>query len=524
MKKLLINLIPYWCKRHLLIVLIGLQSCALMAAVPIKNCSDLQGMQYDLAGDYELATDINCIGTDFFPIGSIGGPFIGSFWGKNHVIFNLNINRKYMDYVGIFGATNKNARIHDVILTNVTISGKDHVGSLIGMAHSTSISGIKIQGTISGKNFVGGVIGEATDKTLISNSGANGEVSGSNTIGGLVGKTNVNIISSYAHTNIRGQLEVGGLVGSTDDSIKNSYATGNVIGTGIVGGLAGKAHSIENSYATGSVTTSNTSASMVGGLAGYADRISKSYATGDITAIASSNSTIKHPSNIGGLVGFAVDIIDSYAAGNVYAVVKKGNTNSEGGDNVGGLVGSIYCAGNASLGIISNSYALGEVWGKSHVGGLVGSISGHINKSFSKGKVYGSAMIGGLVGSDRHNYYDPPTNISDSYATGSVFGTIQAGGLIGYSEGAVLNNCYSTGKVSGDSPIGGLIGEGEFPYVMNSYWDIQTSQQPYSSGGEGKLTRDMFHQNSYQGWDFITIWLIQEGQNYPTLRTTTYQP
>ena len=65
---------------------------------------------------------------------------------------------------------------------------------------------------------------------------------------------------------------------------------------------------------------------------------------------------------------------------------------------------------------------------------------------------------------------------------------------------------------------GGLIGNGSFPTVTNSYWDIQTSEQFISAGGEGKTTEEMLQKNSYVGWDFIKTWNIQEGKKYPRLR------
>lgn len=135
-------------------VLCGLYQTVLQAAIPIVNCSDLQGMQYDLAGEYELVTDIDCTGIDFFPIGTTRTPFIGKLDGKGHKISNLSINKKNTDYVGLFGVIYKNIKIQNLTLENVNILGGDYVGALIGMARipiDNNVFNIKVQGKIAGK-------------------------------------------------------------------------------------------------------------------------------------------------------------------------------------------------------------------------------------------------------------------------------------------------------------------------------------------------------------------------------------
>ena len=59
--------------------------------------------------------------------------------------------------------------------------------------------------------------------------------------------------------------------------------------------------------------------------------------------------------------------------------------------------------------------------------------------------------------------------------------------------------------------------------ISNSYWDIETTEQPTSAGeegkkGEGKSTEDMMKKDTYSGWDFDKVWKIYEGVSYPTLR------
>jgi hypothetical protein len=79
------------------------------------------------------------------------------------------------------------------------------------------------------------------------------------------------------------------------------------------------------------------------------------------------------------------------------------------------------------------------------------------------------------------------------------------------------------GEVIRNKQSGGLIGhKSDSITVSNSYWDMETSEQASSAGGVGYVTSAMIkasnHVIIYDGWDFTTIWTMQEGQSYPYLR------
>lgn len=100
-----------------------------------------------------------------------------------------------------------------------------------------------------------------------------------------------------------------------------------------------------------------------------------------------------------------------------------------GGNNVGGLVGSIE-------GSITHSSATGAVTGKNNVGGLVGKTSGFILHTYAWGAVKGDANVGGLVGTTN-------ATVNNSYAAGTVTGVdVNKGGLLGsIGFGGVVKNC-----------------------------------------------------------------------------------
>jgi len=185
-----------------------------------------------------------------------------------------------------------------------------------------------------------------------------------------------------------------------------------------------------------------------------------------------------------------------------------------GRSRVGGLVA-------VNNGTITNCYSTGPVSGTAYyVAGLVGrNDDGSISNSYSSCSVSGGFCVGGLVGG-RGNHCRDGT-ISNCYSTGSVSGTDYVGGLLGSYYGAVSNS-YSSGSVSGTgSYVGGLVGRDYGGTMSSSFWDLNTSGWPTSSGGTPKTTAEMKTQSTFTsaGWGFIEVWDIGENQTYPFLRT-----
>ena len=170
---------------------------------------------------------------------------------------------------------------------------------------------------------------------------------------------------------------------------------------------------------------------------------------------------------------------------------------------------------NSSDGLISNCYATGSVsGGNKYIGGLAGSnIGSTISNCYAVGPVDGNDSTGGLVG---FNYWFG--TISNCYATGTVDGNAHTGGLVGHNDGSygcsTISNCYATGAVDGNDETGGLVGYNYDGTVSASFWDIETTGQSSSAGGEGKTTAEMQTESTFTdaGWDFIEIWNIGENQ------------
>ncbi|WP_278888754.1 DUF5036 family protein [Leyella stercorea] len=182
-------------------------------------------------------------------------------------------------------------------------------------------------------------------------------------------------------------------------------------------------------------------------------------------------------------------------------ISKKGIT---GGSSVGGICGSL------SYGNIENCMVTGDISGGRCVGGVVGyveycEVASNISQCASSGNIIATDdQVGGILG-----YRYNSCSIENCYSIANV----KAEGSYSYAYGIGVSaeNCYFAGTISGDNkyPIG--------KYNTNSYYD---SEKTNISWDEGALTtKQMKQQASFQGWDFDNIWTIQEGVDYPKLRS-----
>lgn len=336
----------------------------------------------------------------------------------------------------------------------------------------------------------GGLIGYMETNSVVMHSSASGSVQspdeGVLPTGGLVGfvERGVTVRDSFAQGNVTGIHPVGGLVGWSDSDILDCHASGDVTGTWSVGGLvahAGSSNSIviSDSHASGHVFATGEPNShadpghllaAAGGLVGYVfpgTAVEHSYATGNVTA---------ETEQVGGLVGFfwGGKIVSCYATGDVTGSDKK----------IGGLVGLVRFLGDVGESVIADSYALGTVVStgvdpdyRGQVGGLIGGIQARALKHIVKARSSRSLIVR-------------------------------------------VENCHSAGFVDLlDPTAGGLVGfMAPGAVVRNSYWDVDTSGQLASAAGEAATTAELTTEAHFEGWDFVNVWDIVEGETYPFLR------
>ncbi len=208
-----------------------------------------------------------------------------------------------------------------------------------------------------------------------------------------------------------------------------------------------------------------------------------------------------------------------------------GNVTGGGGSFIGGLIGVAGQAGAVAT-QVETSYATGSVTqtaggqngAASIAGGLIGWVTeASVSQSFANGTVTSVAattgnpntLAGGFVGD-----VSSSSTISESYATGSVTvigGTFaNVGGFAGLIEaGSAANHVYAAGSVSGGQGevIGGLVGQVGNPLqtdtsgsVTNSAWDTNATGQTtgYTLAGTGTAS-------AVSG---LTTAQMQDGVNY----------
>ena len=215
----------------------------------------VKAIKQNLSGTYHLAASLNANEVELDPDeksyikGTFTGQLIGEKDGKQYAIYNLK--------KPLF-ETLSGARVEKLSLKNVSISGKDDIGSLAYEAQNgTKIKQVHVDGVLAGERGIGGLLAKA-DQSSITESSFKGriintyETTAAYNIGGLVGhltgdkallsKSKATVAIS-SNTNTSDQT-VGGLAGLVDQDaqIQNSYAEGdinNVKHFGRVAGVAG---------------------------------------------------------------------------------------------------------------------------------------------------------------------------------------------------------------------------------------------------------------------------------------------
>lgn len=243
----------------------------------ITNCLELQDMNTDLAGDYELMNNIDCSETSswnseqgFIPIGSESTPFTGNLDGKGYSISGMTINRPTELYLGLFGYVDggvEKSRIENLEIIDSNIIGNYYLGVLSGYLVNSLVSNVQVIGNIQGWNVMGGITSVLDDSNIYRSSAtctfnATGYPA-YNVVGGLVGFifSISNIDESFANVNMTMQdASNGGIVGWFAEyegmEIRNSYAKGIIntptyLSGDYTGGISGPTNTdnaIINSY------------------------------------------------------------------------------------------------------------------------------------------------------------------------------------------------------------------------------------------------------------------------------------
>lgn len=464
----------------------------------ISTVSHLQEITNEPAACYRMVEHVNASATEGWNFGKGFSPieaFSGHFDGNGYTINSLFINSD-VSQIGLFG-TCAGGEIRDLNLANVNITGNGQVGAVVGMLSS--------HGIVSNCTVLSGIVQSSADD-----------------LGGLVGRIEEgSVVDCISEVNIEQPLinNVGGLVGwNSLGGIIRSIATGRVFGYYRVGGLVGRTSRVEPWKDPGYVIDCRAYGEVrgyrcVGGLAGFNGEDYWGGSAGPIEGCVASGD-VYGSSEVGGLVGSQQQssLVRCKALGGVH-----------GTNTVGGLLGGQWRAS------VNECSASGSVVAERYVGGLVGSNNGTVMNSFATGSVTANFDdLGGLVG-----YNGAYGDIRQSYAAGNVSGRTDIGGLVGTSyydmrnrEAGSIICCYAVGNVipeiEDDDDAGGLLGERwSSVEISNCYF---TDSHTNGSGTLETSGVAAFYAQSHQvyhgsqAWDFETIWDTAGETCLPRLR------
>ena len=273
----------------------------------------------------------------------------------------------------------------------------------------------------------------------------------------------------------------------------------------------------------------------------------------NLTVVTANGKQVKGGANTGILIGKLIN--GTITNCKVIGTVADGTP-------VGGMIGKLD--GGKLIGCQAD--VIVNVTGEnSYVGGLAGEVTGDVEQCLSYGTLTATgnnSYVGGLVGLSKSG-----SSISNSYSSAVVNSSLSAAGIVAYNYG-VVDKCYAVGNLSSKNYGAGVVGynDGEGAVVkncvaMNNKIDVTYESQSAQSGGYGmriiggiknnapapemnnyalktmqvsvnnvsqrvyddimngtaKTLAQLKSKATYEelGWDFNTIWRIEEGSTYP---------
>ncbi|MBW6516651.1 MAG: T9SS type A sorting domain-containing protein [Candidatus Cloacimonetes bacterium] len=540
--------------------LFGYTENATISNLGVTN-TDIIGYRYigGLVGFNNNSIINSCYSTGLIRAMSTGGSSIGGLVGYN--LYNSYINESYSE---------------------VNVSGDYFVGGLAGLQSFSTISNSYSTGNVLGNELIGGLVGSNYYHGTIINSYSTGNITGDAVFaGGLIGQNYNSMVrnSYYNFETVLINSENVITIGALYDFQFSEWLDNNLVldiedfflsdgENNLINDINDLKHLLIfgqfNEYSfllANSLDLSNEHNFFIPYFAGvfdgsnntidnlsielemipYIGLFGQTY-NATISNFGLSNAVITGSQYIGGLVGWNGNnsVIDNcFVFGNI-----------SGERYIGGLVGTNLNS------YILNSYSSSIVLGTDSIGGITGwNSSSDISNSYSKGSITGSNNIGGLVGTNSpmyilHDYdyliakvfdesliinfennYRSNSIVRNCFSMSDVNGINYVGGLVGSNiyDGSIVTKSYSTGLVSGQDFVGGLVGMNDDIFynsiVADSYWNMETSGQESSAGGEGRTTVEMtypYAEKTYVNWDFMNIWIADEtyeqNDGYPYLR------
>lgn len=485
------------------------------------------------------------------------------FSSVSGTITDLNVRKETSAYNGLLAKT---------------VTGTIERCSVVGSVKSSEGAAGGIAGSLSGGKIIncysdvdvsgsaqsgGGIVGTAKDASIAS-SYVSGKVFGSGSeVGAVVGKAENTSVTSCYYDKSNTSLEFGIYVGSdtttgldADAMMSSASYQGFDFGsvwTIIEGsttpmlieynglGTADKPYRIHNAdefraLIAPNITDSSKHYELCGDI------------TDDMTCLG--DTTYQFKGHLDGK-GYVIASPTVYSNANysaIFAVVGEGAEiknvtrniiNSTSGSISGGIAAVNYgtisgCAVSGTIlatkdaggivgenigGTITDCKAVCDITASNTgAGGIAGFNSyGTIERCASDSTVKAkSRTAGGIAGDNSYG------TIKNCYALGKVDASSESGGIAGRLYNGSILQSYASLKLNGTESVGGIYGTViEDGYTESSVYDIDIAANKYADEQQassfGKTEQQMKSAAAYTGFDFSSVWAIDEGRNTPTL-------
>lgn len=413
----------------------------------INNATDKNILTYNFALKNNIdAAEVGSFETIGTGTGAGTGVYAGKFNGRGNAIVGLSVDNEAS--AGLFSVIDTDGEV-----SNLNIYSSHFTGGTVG-----AVAGIN-KGTIDNVTTFGNRINSDAfvnaDQIVGSAPGGTGYISSA---GGIAGINNGMISNAATNDAVA--------TSKKDEGTQHSFA-GGIAGVNTADGAK-----IDNSVANSDITSTEGA-----------------HALGGIVGINSDNAVVDTVRSLGIVNGTYKDTIITNNVGGIAGINEKGAqitkaynvAHVSGGDNVGGIVGSLVGSNASST---ADKYDLQEVVsagdiystkknadGKDtaqNVGGIVGSIENkneennktytYINSGRNTGEINGNKNVGGLVG-----YNGVGSNLQNviNDANATITGEKNVGGIAGTNAGvidATATDLVNDGFIYGQENVGGVAG------------------------------------------------------------------
>lgn len=214
-------------------------------AIHIKTAEDFLSFAKNCSNDiwshdktFVLDNDIDLSGSDFMPVPSFGGIFLG----QGHIIKGYSLTGG-SNNMGLFRYIQESGEIYHLSVSAIASAESGHTGlGLIAGSNSGLISGCSTSGNITGKDQVGSMVGTNELTGVITDCISSGIVYGSHLTGGIAGENKGTILNSTNHcfintTPSENNFDLSSF--NVDAAITDFLTTENASSVTDIGGIAG---------------------------------------------------------------------------------------------------------------------------------------------------------------------------------------------------------------------------------------------------------------------------------------------